>query len=290
MSRAALAGVLAALVLAAGLGGAGGAQAATSGVPHLRHVVVLVLENKEYGDVIGSPEAPNLNRLAASGALLTNYDAVAHPSLPNYLALVSGSTQGITSDCTSCVVHARNLADTLDAAGLTWRTYAEGLPYPGFTGSAAGRYAKKHDPLMYFADVSGRADRRVRVVPLTRLSADLRRGGLPRFSLVVPDLCHDMHDCPVTTGDTWIGRFLPPLLATRAMRDGAVFVVFDEGTGDAGGGGHIPALVLGPRVRPGARDGAPLTHYSLLRTVDDALGLPALGASAGAEPIVGIWR
>jgi acid phosphatase len=290
VSRAVVGRILAALLLAGALAGAGPAPAAAPAVPRLRHVVVLVLENKEYGQVIGSPDAPNLNRLAGAGALLTNYDAVAHPSLPNYLALVSGSTQRISSDCTDCVVRARNLADTLDAAGLTWRTYAEGLPAPGFTGASAGRYAKKHDPLLYFADVSGRPDRRSRVVPLTRLAVDLGRGGLPSFSLVVPDLCHDMHDCSVATGDAWVGRFLSSLLASRPLRDGAVFVVFDEGTSDAGGGGHVAALVLGPGVRPGARAGAALDHYSLLRTVEDALGLPALGRSARARPIAGIWR
>ena len=111
-------------------------------IPAFTHVVIVVFENHEATEIAGNSAAPTFNALARRYAAVTNYDAVAHPSLPNYLALVSGSTQGITSDCTDCVVRARSLADTLAAAGKTWKTYAEDLPYPGFTGGSAGRYAK----------------------------------------------------------------------------------------------------------------------------------------------------
>src|SRR5919109_390932 len=110
-------------------------------VPVFRHVVVVVFENKERGEVAG---APTFARLARRYASLTRYEAVAHPSLPNYLALVSGSTQGISDDCTDCVVHARNLADTLAAAQRSWKTYAEDLPYTGYTGASKYRYVKHH--------------------------------------------------------------------------------------------------------------------------------------------------
>jgi hypothetical protein len=196
----------------------------------------------------------------------------------------------VTSDCTTCVVAARNLADTLERAGRTWKTYAEGLPAPGFTRPTAGRYAKKHDPLLYFEDVAGRPDRLRRIVPLTAFRRDLEAHALPDFSLVAPDLCHDMHDCPVSTGDAWLGAFLGPLLRSGELADGVVYVVFDEGTGDAGGGGRVPALVVGPLVRRGARARGPLDHYSLLRTIEDAWQLPRLARSAAARPITGIWR
>jgi hypothetical protein len=286
---------LAALAVALGLSGVphtadGAAADRPPGVPKAAKVVVVVFENKEFSEVIGSGDAPTFDALARRYALLTDFRGVAHPSLPNYLALVSGSTQGVTSDCTSCGVEARNLADTLAAAGKTWKTYAEGLPAPGFTGSSAGRYAKKHDPLLYFADVVARPARLRRVVPLTQFARDLAANALPDFSLVVPDLCHDMHDCPVSTGDAWLRAFLRPLLRSGALAHGVVYVVFDEGTGDAGGGGRVPALVLGPLVRPGARARMPLDHYSLLRTVEDAWRLPRLGRSRTAPPITGIWR
>ncbi len=259
-------------------------------MPKVDKVVLVVFENKEFPEVIGSGRAPTFDALARRYALLTDYHGVAHPSLPNYLALVSGSTQGVTSDCTSCTVPAPNLVDLLERAGKTWKTYAEGLPAAGFTGASAGDYAKKHDPLLYFDDVVARQERLRRIVPLADLWRDLAAHTLPDFSLVVPDLCHDMHDCPVPRGDAWLRGFLRPLLRSPELAQGVVYVVFDEGTGDTGGGGRVPALVLGPLVRPGARDRMPLDHYSLLRTMEDTWGLPRLGHSRTARPITGIWR
>ena len=96
-----------------------------------------------------------------------------------------------------------------------------------------------------------------------------------------------MHDCPVATGDPWLAR-LAPSLAT--LPDTAVFVVFDEGHTDLGGGGNVPALAFGSAVRPGSRFAARTSHYGLLRTIEDAWGLPRLGRSADAAPITGIWR
>jgi phosphatidylinositol-3-phosphatase len=262
-------------------------RSATGRVPCLSHVVVIVFENHSYGQVIGASQAPTFNRLARTGALLTRYYAVAHPSLPNYLAMVSGSTHGVTTDCIVCTVRARNLADQLDAARRSWKVYAEGLPATGFAGVQSGRYVKRHNPFLYFVDVSASPARRAHVVALSRLRGDAAGRRLPAFSLVVPDLCHDMHDCPVSAGDAWLRGILPALRAAGT----AVFIVFDEGavTDTAGGGGHVPALVVGPAVRAGARSSAFLTHYSLLRTIEDAWRLPHLGRSVSAAPITGIW-
>jgi hypothetical protein len=284
------------VLLVAGCGGSSaGATAparapASVRVPAFTHVVVVVFENHEATSISGSPDAPTFNALARRYATLTNYDAVAHPSLPNYLALVSGSTHGISSDCTDCVVGARNLADTLAAAGKTWKTYAEGLPYPGFTGGSAGLYAKKHNPFLYFRDVVRSRARRNRVVPLPQLKRDLATRRLPDFSLVIPNLCDDMHDCSVATGDAWLKAHIVPLVRSRALRGGVVFVVFDEGTSDSGGGGHIEALALGPTVRRGSKFAKATNHYGLLRTIEDAWKLPRLGLSRTARPIGGIWR
>ena len=272
------------LVLAALLAVCGGARSATQPVPAFHRVIVVVLENKARSQVLGNRAAPAFNAFARGGAVLSAYRGVTHPSLPNYLALVSGSTHGITSDCTTCTVSGPSLADTLEAKGLTWKTYAEGLPRAGWTGPYAGRYAKKHVPFLYFRRVLSSPARLRRVVPLAQLGRDRTAGTLPTFSLVVPDLCHDMHDCSVATGDAWLKRFLPPLLK---LPDTAVFVVFDES--DAVDPG-VPALALGPLARPGARYTRPLSHYGLLRTIEDALGLPRLGLSARAAPVTGIWR
>ena len=119
-------------------------------------VVVVVEENHSIGQIIGSPQAPFLNRLAAKGTLLTSYFAITHPSLPNYIAMVSGGTQEITSDCGGCNLDAPNLADQLEAAGISWKAYMEDLPAPCSDAHTAGAYAKKHDPFMYFASVRDR--------------------------------------------------------------------------------------------------------------------------------------
>jgi acid phosphatase len=258
------------------------AAQAGEGVPALDHVVVLVFENKDEQQVIGSRAAPTLNAMARRYVRFTQYRDVSHPSLPNYIAMVSGSTQGITSDCTTCIVDSPNLADSLEHAGRTWKTYAEGLPKPGFTGGWAGRYAKKHDPFVYFRDIASSPGRRERVVPFTQLRVDLRENALPDFALIVPDMCDSMHDCSVRTGDRWLARVLPPLLK---LRNTLVFVTFDEGNA----GNHIPTVALGTAVRRSTRITTPANHYSLLRTIEQAWGLPLLGRSAAAKPITAMW-
>lgn len=278
-----------ATVVAAGAATTVAPTAGSKPKPRFRHVVVVVFENHDVDQILGSSRAPTFNLLASRYATLTNYSAVTHPSLPNYLALVSGSTQGIDSDCTSCVANGRSLADTLAASKKTWKAYAEGLPHVGFTGAGSDRYAKKHNPFVYFRrNLTG--PRLRRVVPFTQFRPDLRRKRLPTFSLVIPDLCHDMHDCGVATGDAWLAAFMRPLLRGSALHDTVVFVVFDEGTTDVGGGGRVPAIVVGSSVRRHSRMTGAVNHYSLLRTIEEGLGLPLLGRSAGARRVTGIWR
>ena len=259
-------------------------------VPAFTHVVVAVFENKEVTSIAGNPDAPTFNALARRYATLTNYDAIGHPSLPNYLALVSGSTQGITNDCTRCVVSAPSLVNTLFRAHKTWKTYAEDLPYPGFTGSSAGEYVKRHEPFLYFHDILNSPGRRKRIVPFTQFGRDVARRRLPNYSLIVPNLCSDMHDCSVATGDAWLKTNIVPLLHSRALRGGVVFVIFDEGTTATGGGGQVEALALGPTVRRGSTFRRATNHYGLLRTIEDAWKLPRLGLSRTATPIGGIWK
>jgi phosphatidylinositol-3-phosphatase len=287
---------LALLTLAAVLAGCGGTA---SGTPPAfpspqavrasatSHVAVIVMENHELGSVIGAHDAPYTNRLARRYGLAVNSFGVTHPSLPNYLALTSGSTHGIDSDCTGCHVAGRNLADTVDAAGATWKAYVQGIPGPCFTGGSAGRYAKKHNPFAYYDDIA-RAPRRCRrEVPLERLATDLRRDRLPTFAFVAPDLCNDTHDCGVSTGDGFLRRVVPALLRGLGPH-GFVVVTYDEGSSDAGccggsAGGRIPTIVAGPDVRRGARQSRPVDQYGVLRTIETALRLPLLGASADAR-------
>jgi len=266
-----------------------GSAATRTPVPRFDHVIVVVLENKSQSNLLGNEDAPNFNGLAKRYAVLSHYGGVAHPSLPNYLALVSGSTHRITSDCTTCIVSAKNLADTLERAHLTWKAYAEGLPRPGFTGAYAGRYAKKHVPFLYFRDIVSKPARLRRVVPFRQFARDLAAAALPSFSLIVPNVCHDMHDCSVETGDTWLGGFLSPLLRSQMLANSVIFVITDEPATEQATAA-VPALALGPLVQPGARFSSRTSHYGLLRTIEDAWGLPRLGHSAQVKPITGIWR
>ncbi len=244
--------------------------APTVGVPRLVHTVVIVFENHERSDILGSGAAPTFEQLASTYAQATADYAVAHPSLPNYLALVSGSTHGVTSDCTECPQSGQTIGRQLSAKHLPWAAYAEGYPN-------SSRFAKKHVPFLYF---DGGASH---VLALQRFNP--RK--LPAYSLIVPDLCHDMHDCSVATGDHWLHNFIAPLLT---VKDTAVFVVFDEGTSNAGGGGNVALIVAGTAVRRHTVFKVATSHYGLLRTIESALGLPLLGHARTATPLTGIWH
>ena len=234
-------------------------------VPSPAHVVVIVFENKDAAQ-INARSAPAMTDLGLRYARLTNYFAVTHPSLPNYLALVSGSNQGITHNCTTCSAAGESIGDQLTRAGRSWAAYAEGL-------RSGARFAKKHVPFLYFEHTAGH------VRPLSRFDPQ----HLPEFAFVVPDLCHDMHGCSVATGDAWFEQFVGPLLD---VPDTVVFVVFDEGSR----ANHVPAFALGTAVRPHSVFARRVTHYGLLATIEDMFELPRLGAAGTARPISGIWR
>jgi phosphatidylinositol-3-phosphatase len=259
----------------------------TAGAP--AHIAVILMENQEYGGVIGSRSAPFINSLARRYALATGMYAITHPSLPNYLALTGGSTFGIDSDCTGCSVGATSVVDQLEAAKLSWRAYMEDLPHPCFTGASAGDYAKKHDPFAYYTRIVSNPARCANIVPLTQLGSDERRGTLPRFIWITPNLCHDMHDCSVSTGDQFLAGLVPPLLRSLGP-GGLLFLTWDEGTSDDGccrlaSGGHIVTIVAGPGARPRARLATPSDHYSVLQTIEDLFGLRRLrGAACACTP------
>jgi phosphatidylinositol-3-phosphatase len=253
------------------------------------HVAVILMENEEYGDIAGSPSAPYINGLARHYALARGMYAISHPSLPNYLALTGGSTFGISSDCTTCSVGVSSIVDQLTQAKLSWRAYMEGLPRTCFTGSGSGGYAKKHNPFVYYTRVVGNPARCANVVRLARLAGDERNHALPRFIWITPDLCHDMHDCSVATGDRFLSRLVPALLRSLG-RGGLLFLTWDEGASDNGccrlaSGGHVVTIVAGPGARRGARMNGPADHYSVLQTIEDLFGLPRLrGAACSCTP------
>lgn len=257
---------------------------AATPVPRLSHVVVVVMENKEYGDIIGNPSAPYINALARTSALATRYYAVSHPSLPNYLALTGGSTFGITSDCTDCSVAGPSLATQLSAGGISWEAYLPAMPSACFPGPSAGAYAKKHNPFAYYDEVARDPALCAHLVPGASLAADAAGGRLPVVTWLSPDLCSDMHDCSIATGDHYLAGVLPPLLAALGSR-GLLILTWDEGTSNAGccgvaAGGHVATILAGGAARPGVTSSVAYDHYSVLRTLEDAFGLPELGQAA----------
>jgi hypothetical protein len=262
-------------------------------VPRFSHVLVIVMENKEFEQVVGNPRMPNFNRWARRYALLTQYYAVTHPSLPNYIALISGDFFGIESDCIDCTVNARSLPDLLEASERTWKAYAEGLPVAGFTGSRSGGYVKKHNPFVYFEAIYGNPDRCKRsVVPLSQLKDDLEKDTLPDFAFVVPDLCHSSHDCDVEVTDAWLGRVVNSILRSPAFDQNSLLVLtFDEGTTfrsccgspPLARGGSVATVLISPLVKAGCRDKTPYSHYSLLKTIAAAWELEELGHASSAD-------
>lgn len=249
-------------------------------------MAIVVLENREASQVIGDPEAPYLNQLAKRYGLATQSYGQTHPSLPNYLTLIGGTAFGVTSDCTSCSVEGTTLVDQLNAKGIGWKAYMEGMPKPCYTGGdvSAQSYGKRHDPFVYVRHlVSTPADCN-RVVPYSQLSQELATGSAPPFIWITPNSCNDGHDCPTATTDKWMSSNLPELLSSSWYKDnGVVIVTWDEGTSNAGccngeaAGGRIPTIVVSARTPAGARSAAPVDQAGTLATIEDLFGLGHLG-------------
>jgi hypothetical protein len=263
--------------------------------PVWEHVVWIWLENHGYDEIVGSSDAPFINRTLIGGCgLATNAHNETHPSLPNYIAATSGLSPGRlgrwVSDCNAtapCLTRAPSLFGQVGS----WGAYAESMPKPcvhWFT----GRYAASHNPAVYYR---GLADCPLHDVPYSRLAQDLAADTLPAFVFITPNMCHDMHNCSVQTGDAWLAHAIRGLVASAAYQRGtmAIFVTFDEGehggsnrcafnTRDAGC--HVPIIVVAPSTPPGARAGALFNHYSLLRTTEEMLGITDyLGAARNAH-------
>ena len=243
-----------------------------------RHVFVIVMENKSYP---GPLTAPYTKSLASSFGVLEDYHAVAHPSLPNYLALTSGSTWGITNDAYHRLPATQDLGHQLTGAGVRWRAYMEDMG-PNCLKNA-GLYVVKHNPFAYYGGACPS-----NVVPFDQLSTDLA-GNTPNLAWITPNLCNDTHDCSVKTGDTYLAGLVPGLLRALGPH-GALFLLWDESGGsDSSGccggkaaGGHVPAIVAGEGARKGATSSVAYDHYSVLRTIEDNWGLAELGNASCA--------
>ncbi len=261
----------------------GGTSSASSA---FGHVYVIVLENAAYSTLVGNAKAPYLNGLIAQYGLAANYYGVAHPSQPNYLAMFSGSTQGVTDDSPHNLA-GTNLADQLETSGKTWRVFAQDYPGNCYTGStkngqgegigSAGTYARKHNPAISFTDISSNPARCSSITNLASFDP-----AAANFELIVPNECNDMHSCPVSAADAFLGAFVPRITSSPAFADSVLFITTDEGEGSASGGGQVATVVVSPLVKPGFRSSVRHDHYSLLRTIEDSWGLPCLGQACSA--------
>ena len=256
---------------------------AATPLPRPDHVVIVVEENRPFSDVIGSEDAPYINSLAREGALFTDYHGLTYPSQPNYIALFSGSTQGVTDSSVPHKFRAPSLGGQLVAAGFDFAGYSEDQPYTGFIGPRYGGYHRRHNPWVNFTDVP-RTDN----LPLRYFPRPGQYDRLPDVSFVIPNAYHNMHEgtSTIRAGDDWLRRNLDPYVQWAKENNSLLVVTWDED--DHTENNRIPTIVVGAGVNAAAHP-QPLNHYNLLRTIEDMYGLPPLGNAAQARPLDMIW-
>jgi|SRR5579862_931770 len=263
-----------------------------SGVVH--RAWLIIMENKEDSTVLGSPDAPYLNGLAATYGLATNFFATGHHSLLNYVALVAGSTLGVTTDSPYNLAGPTIFSQLNDNA-QPWRVFAQDDPSGCYTGVEAtggadgpgspGTYVRRHNPAINFSAISSDPAQCANIQPLRLFDPTAAR-----FELIVPNLTNDMHNGTIAQGDAFLRAFIPGITSSPAFVPGsALFITFDEGSTNAGSfgdnGGHIATLIIAPGMPAGFRTNAYADHLSLLRTIEDVLGLPCLAGACAREPI-----
>jgi hypothetical protein len=264
-----------------------------SGVPTPAHVVILIMENHAYQQIIGASQAPYINSLATDtlAANFTASHAIEHPSQPNYLDLTSGSNQGITSDnLPASAFTTANLFAQLIAAGKTFTSYSEGLPSVGFNGATSGEYARKHNPAANWMGTGTNQIPTTTNQPFTSFPTTAATfGTLPTVSIVVPNLEDDMHDGTVKMGDTWIKKNMKAYITWAKVKahNSLLIITWDED--DDNHGNLIPTIFIGGIVKGGA-DAVAINHFSVLRTIEDMYGLPYAGSASSAASITNCWK
>lgn len=254
-------------------------HAAAEPLPRPDHIVIVVMENKAYSQIIGNREAPYINELVRSGVLFTESYGITHPSQPNYLALFSGTTHGIGSNACPQNLQGGNLAGALLANGLSFASYSESMPETGFEGCTHGAYRRKHNPAANWKELAAYNQ------PFSAFPKDYSQ--LPTVALVVPDQRNDMHDGSIAEGDAWLARNIRPYAQWAMTHNSLLIVTWDEDNGWHGN--RIATIFSGAMVRLG-KSAQRIDHYTVLRTISGMYGLPYLGESAREKPIAGIWR
>jgi hypothetical protein len=231
------------------------------------------MENKSFNQIIGSSSAPYVNSLSTKCGLATNYTAPTHPSLPNYLAMTSGSTQGVTDDYPPSV-HPLAGPSIFSQLGSGWKTLQESMPYNCDLLNTS-LYAVKHNPAAYFTNVrTACGSQSVALASTPDTSA--------RFTFVTPNLCSDTHDCSIATGDTWLKTFVPKILNSSRYTYGRTAIVLTWDEDDHSSANRVTTVVIAPTVPSGTRSATAFSHYSLLKTTEQMLSLPLLNKAASA--------
>jgi hypothetical protein len=241
-------------------------------------IIVIFMENHERSSIEKSADAVYLKSFEANGTSFTNYYAVAHPSLPNYLAFASGSTKGKvgTDSISAGEILGANIWGQAQAAGVSWGVYEESMPSVCSSVVGQGSYALRHNPATPFHNIFTKPVKCNKVVPYTQFSTS----NLPSLSFITPNTCNDMHSCSIATGDNWLAANVPPILAAGAT----VVITFDEGSSNTNGGGNVYTAVDGPGIAPSV-DTATYNHYSLLAGLELRIGVKRLGGAATATPL-----
>ncbi len=262
----------------------------------LSYIFMIVDENQPYNNLVGNSSAPYINYLIKNYASASNYHAVAHPSLPNYLALTSGSTDGTTTDCNppaaGCIVNVPNIADEIQKSGRTWKAYAESMPSNCYTLNSLPEYATKHVPFLYYSDIVNNSSRcNQHVVPYSQLSSNLASlKTTPNYAFITPNLCNDMHNCSIATGDKWLANNVPLILKSKAFttKKALLIITWDEGYASTN---HILALFVGNDAKKGYQSSNYYNHYSILKTIETAWNLPPLtNNDRQAQPMTALLK
>jgi phospholipase C len=278
--------------------------AATPSADWKGSVFTIVMENHSKGQIFGNSDAPFINQIASQNAIASGYhDSYVHPSEPNYIWMVSGENFGILNDndpgAGNHIAATSHIADQLEGAGLTWKTYQESMGTE-CTLYSHDLYASKHNPFVYFDDINGWDGKqlnstprcREHVVDYSQLDADIAAGTLPKYAFITPNLQDDMHDGSIAQGDAWLAREIPKILGTKEFNDGgAIFLLWDEGGGLIPGD-DPPMIVISPHAKPGFQSQTSYDTSSYLKTVEQILGLqelPCAQNSASVQPMTDLF-
>jgi phosphatidylinositol-3-phosphatase len=254
--------------------------------PTFAHVLLVVLENHSYSEVIGNSAMPYLNGLAQQNGLAAHYYANTHPSLPNYFMLTAGQTE-TTVDTHTGTMNDDNAVRELVKAGKSWKCYAESLPSPGYTGGDVYPYARQHNPFSYISDVQNDASQAASLVPFTEFGSDLDNGALPQYSFIVPNLLDDAHDGTLAQADSWLQQNIGPLIASSAFQaSGLLIITFDEGdqSDTSNGGGRVATVIVSTKAKKNYVSQAVFQHQSVLRLMLAASGLKTFPGEAATAP------